>query len=447
MTAYWIDKLNESASRLHKEDVLNQALVAAKLGMTEPQIFLGLTRATYDALITWGVKQVPTTEGIVGAENPWSDYNHMLQLLHRRALTGHAARDAIDTMSKRFDSHEWNTFCAPVLRKDLRAGISEKTVNKVCKGTQWEIPVFSCQLATDCEGRPEMSGVKRIEPKLDGVRVLMVCQIDPDTDAAAVVAYSRNGQVFENFGHIESQLANAMPYLAGRSGHCAFVLDGEITDSSFQSLMRQARRKKNVNLEGAVFNVFDFIPLDDFQRGHWNDQLHKRLRVLNQIKPTIEKLPGVKLLDHIEVDLDTALGRDRFDRYCRDTVDAGFEGVMIKDLDAPYLCKRTTHWLKWKPTITVDVTIKEYEEGTGKNVGKLGAVRGSGVDSGRNFSVYVGGGYSDDERASLWRDRHLLPGRVMEVIADGVTKNQDGTYSLRFPRFGRFRDTLTGDKE
>ena len=168
MTASWINKLNESDSRIHKETVLQQALAAEKLGSGNAEQFLHLTHLCYNPYLTFGVRQVPTTEDIEGAENPWDDFKILLINLSERNLTGHAARDAIEVMSYRFDSEEWNTFCAPVLKRDLRAGISEKTINKICKKTKHEIPVFGCQLATDSTGRPEMSGLKRLEPKLDG---------------------------------------------------------------------------------------------------------------------------------------------------------------------------------------------------------------------------------------------------------------------------------------
>jgi ATP-dependent DNA ligase len=47
---------------------------------------------------------------------------------------------------------------------------------------------------------------------------------------------------------------------------------------------------------------------------------------------------------------------------------------MIKDLDAPYECKRSTFWMKWKPVITVDLNIVGFEQGTGRNLGRLGPV-------------------------------------------------------------------------
>jgi len=39
-----------------------------------------------------------------------------------------------------------------------------------------------------------------------------------------------------------------------------------------------------------------------------------------------------------------------------------------------------------------------------------------------------------------------LVGQVVEVRADAITQNQDGTYSLRFPRFLRFRGFIAGEK-
>ena len=447
MSAGWINKLNESDSRLHKEDVLKQALEAATLGSTNAVNFLTLTKITYNPYITFGVRKVSDTVGIVGAENPWDDFDDLLKELAQRGLTGNKALEAIDAMSERFDSEEWNTFCAPVIRRDLRCGISDKTINKVCKKTDYEIPIFGCQLATNSEGRPEMKGNKRLEPKLDGVRVLMMVVYSNDGEIITT-CYSRNGKVFENFGHIEEQIRSKFTKLVractkvdqGRSLIDGFVLDGEVIGNTFQELMRQARRKENVQAEDSVFNVFDIIPLQDFRRGHWNAQLRKRIALLDAMRPVIDELTNVELLPHIMVDLDTAAGRDQLDRYAKDQVNAGFEGIMIKEMEAPYLCKRSTDWMKWKPTITVDLEVIGVEEGTGRNVGRLGALVCAGVDDGKEISVNVGSGFSDADRDNYWSDSNFIIGRTAEILCDVITQNQDGTYSLRFPRFVRFRD-------
>jgi DNA ligase-1 len=442
MSASWIHKLNESDSRLHKEDVIKQALEASVLGSSNAINFLSFVKACYNPYVTFGVRQVPDTTGITDAENPWEEFNELMLQLSQRRLTGHAARDAIQSTAERFDSEEWNTFLAPVLRRDLRAGISDKTINKICKKTDYEIPIFGCQLATNSEGRPEMKGIKRLEPKLDGVRMLLMV-IPGASEGITTICFSRNGKQFDNFGHIEEQISNNFVKIA--RGHQnalinGFVLDGEVIGNTFQELMRQARRKTDVQADDSVFNIFDIIPLSDFREGHWNAQLHKRINILEHIRHVVDTMPNVELLPHIMVDLDTAAGKDQLERYAKDNVNAGFEGIMIKELQAPYICKRSTDWMKWKPTLTVDLEVVGVEEGTGRNLGRLGALVCHGVDDGKEITVNVGSGFSDTDRDDYWNNRNLVIGRTAEVLCDVITQNQDGTYSLRFPRFVRFRD-------
>ena len=224
------------------------------------------------------------------------------------------------------------------------------------------------------------------------------------------------------------------------------MLDGEIVGESFQKLMRQAHRKSDAETTGMVYHVFDMIPLEDFERGHWNAQQHKRLSLLDKARERLTKTDPVQIMPGLEVDLDTAEGQDIMRRFAEDAVTAGYEGIMIKDLDAPYECKRSSFWMKWKPTITVDLNITGFEAGTGRNSGRLGAIICEGEDNGRHIMVNVGSGLSDSDRDQYWAARSDLLGRVIEVQADAVTQNQDGSYSLRFPRFVRFRGFEAGEK-
>lgn len=447
MSASWIKSLQESDSRLHKEEVLRKALTAAELGSKNADTFLFLAGMCYNPYITFGVRQVPSIVDTLSDENPWDEFVKLLAELNDRELTGNAAHEAIDAMSARFSEDEWNLFCAPVIRRDLRAGVSVTTLNKILKGTGYVVPVFGCQLATNSEGRPEMSGTKRIEPKLDGVRVIM--EVVRKMSGYAITCYSRNGKEFENFGHITSQISESAGKMITAMGpsignmSSGFVLDGEVIGNTFQELMRQARRKENVQATDSVFNIFDIMPLRDFREGHCNAQLRKRIAVLENIRPLIDTMPNVELLPNVNINLDTEEGKKELQRYANAQVEAGFEGIMIKELEAPYECKRNTHWMKWKPTITVDLDVVNLEEGTGRNQGRLGALVCSGEDDGKQIKVNVGSGFSDSERDSLWADHVELDcvvGRKVEILCDVITQNQDGTYSLRFPRFVRFRD-------
>ena len=119
---------------------------------------------------------------------------------------------------------------------------------------------------------------------------------------------------------------------------------------------------------------------------------------------------------------------------------------MIKDPDAKYECKRSTAWLKQKPFVEVSLEVKDVEEGTGRNEGRLGAFVCEGQDDGRTIKVNVGSGFSDSDRDTFWTGRSSIVGNIVEVRADAVTQNQDGTWSLRFPRFKTFRGMELGEK-
>ena len=441
VAADWIRDLESSDSRLHKEAVIEKALMAAKLGSANAQCFLFNCYQAYNPYFVFGVKKVPETEGLEGKPNPWPKFWGMLEGLRTRSLTGHNAKTAIEFMSEQFDSVEWNGLARRVIIKDLRCGITERTLNKVLENTEWRIPVFECQLATDSEKHAgKMTGQKRIEQKLDGVRVLAVLT------SKSTNLYSRNGKPFENFLHIVEQLDRIKAKLIGITHKAGIVLDGEIIGESFQALMKQAQRKSDVETTDMVYSVFDIIPLDDFERGYWNAQQYKRLAQLEDFRGIFDSTETVRIMDGIEVDLDTAEGHDIMRRYAQDAVAAGFEGIMIKDMGAPYECRRSTFWMKWKPTITVDLNIIGFEEGTGRNAGRLGAIICEGVDDDRTIRVNVGSGFSDSDRDGYWSARDELLGNVVEVMADAVTQNQDGTYSLRFPRFVRFRGFEAGEK-
>ena len=442
MAAGWIRDLESSDSRIHKEKTIEKALMAAKLGSTDAQCFLFNCYQAYNPFYAFNIRQVPETDGLINKPNPWPRFWALLEDLRTRGITGNRARDKIQECAEEFDSEEWNNLARRVLTKDLRCGISEKTLNKVLGKTEYKIPVFTCQLAQDSTDQPKkLKGIKRLEVKLDGVRVLAV------VDGANVTLFSRNGKEFENFPQIADAIEDARKHFQyGRGTGGRFVLDGEIVGETFQKLMKQAHRKSDAVTDGMVYHIFDLIPLDSFQEGHCNMQQYKRLEWIETARDRLLDTPCLRIMNGIEVDLDTAEGHDVMNRFAQDAVAEGFEGIMIKSTDAPYECKRSDFWMKWKPTITVDLNIVGFEEGTGRNLGRLGAIICEGVDDDRRICVNVGSGFSDTLRDEYWTSRSELLGDVVEVEADAVTQNQDGSYSLRFPRFVRFRGFEPGEK-
>ena len=426
-----ISKLEADNSRLAKEAILQEAF---NEGL--PEFFDGLCMAL-DPLVTFGVKAVPERSDILTGQGlTWKDFKVLADQLINRELTGHAARDAIELFMSVATVEQWNGFYRRILIKDLRCGVSEKTVNKIAPGT---VPVFTCALAHDsAKHEKKMAGKKQIEVKLDGVRVLAVCK------GGKVELFSRNGKQFHNFDHI---IAEIEAVLAAKPAPYDCVLDGEVMSADFQDLMKQLQRKDGKKATDAVLHLFDFIQLKDFLEGGWDKpQTYRSNLVKYWVLENQDLLEHVQALDWEDVDLDTPEGQERFVALNKQAVDGGYEGVMIKDIDAPYECKRTHAWLKAKPFIEVTLEVTDIEEGTGRNEGRLGAFVCEGVDDDRHIAVNVGSGFTDANRDDFWNHRDSVKGNLVEVRADAITQNQDGTYSLRFPRFKTFRGFEVGEK-
>ena len=430
-----IEQLEADNSRLAKEAVLLEAM---QEGLDE---FFEGVRMTLDPLVTFGVKAVPERSDILTGQGlDWPTFKVLANQLINRELTGHAARDAIELAMSVATTEQWNGFYRRILIKDLRCGMSEKTVNKVAKEfPQYAVPIFGCQLAHDGANHPKkMTGVKQIEVKLDGVRVLAVCK------GGKVELFSRNGKQFHNFPHIIEEIEAV---LAAKPAPYDCVLDGEVMSADFQDLMKQLQRKDGKKATDAVLHLFDFIPLENFLAGSWDkDQTTRSNYVKYWVKENADLLEHVVACEWEDVDLDTPEGEQRFKDINAAAVAGGYEGVMIKDVTAPYECKRSHAWLKAKPFIEVTLEVVGVEEGTGRNEGRLGAIVCHGQDDGKDIRVNVGSGFTDDNRTVFWSGRNALIGQLVEVRADAVTQNQDGTYSLRFPRFKTFRGFEPGEK-
>jgi DNA ligase-1 len=225
----------------------------------------------------------------------------------------------------------------------------------------------------------------------------------------------------------------------------SYVIDGEVVSNSFQDLMKQVHRKSDVKAQDARLAVFDIIPLVEFKKGESIQGQRRRSNMLKTFEKIFEQC-FCDLVPQEEVELGTMVGDTMFKDYNKKAVEAGYEGIMIKDVDAVYQCKRSHSWLKMKPFIEVSLEVKDVEEGTGRNEGKLGAFICEGLDDGKQINVNVGSGFTDINRDEFWVSKDTIPGQIVEVRADAVTQNQDGTYSLRFPRFLRFRGFKAGEK-
>lgn len=421
-----IKLLRSDNSKLFKQEVISQH-------MDNEEFVEGLKYAL-TPLITYGVQSVPPiidhyrayTYNEELTQSTWPKFKELLDKLSRRELTGHAARDAIIEIEEGCCSDTWNDWYRPILLKDLKAGFSEKTVNKVAKGT---IPVFGCMLARDgAKEEKKLVGEVLIENKYDGVRCIAIVQNN------TAILYSRNGKVFPNFPHIEAALS--------KPEFNNMVFDGEIMSENFQALMKQVYRKTDVDTSDAYMALFDVLDLLEFNEGKGKCNTVERKQILAEL-PFDE---CIRKVDFTRVNLDTSEGQQIFKNMNKIAIAEGYEGLMVKPVGSIYECKRSASWLKIKPIIEVTLTIIDIEEGQGKFEGTTGALVCEGIDDGVIIGVNVGSGLTDEMRESIWNNRDDVIGQLVEIRADAITQAENGEYSLRFPRFKTFRGFEIGEK-
>ena len=420
-----IKKLESDNSRLFKEDVVKENL--------KNLIFQEGLAMCLDALVTFGVKQIPKSKED-GKGLDWDTFKKGATLLIERERTGHAARDLIEDLMHSAKINQWNDWYRRILIKDLRCGVSEKTVNNVAKkmNLDFRVPVFSCMLAHDGAKHPKkITGNCLVEYKYDGVRVIAIVKNNKAT------LYSRNGKIFNNFPHIEEALS--------KSEYNNLVLDGEVMSDDFQALMKQVYRKSGAETDDAYLALFDILPLKEFNNGKSKLNTLDRKKQLDQLSQTFESC--IKLVDYAILNFDDEKDNQKFSKMNKEALDKGYEGLMIKPSENYYESKRSHAWLKIKPFIEVTLKIVSIQEGTGKHSGKLGAFQVEGTDDGKFFSLSVGSGLTDDDRDKFWKSKEKLIGMLVEIRADAITQSIEGEhYSLRFPRFKCFRGFKQDEK-
>jgi len=418
-------ELESDNSRLFKEGIVEKHL--------KDKVFQEGLVMCLDPLTTFGVKQVPECNED-GDGLSWNDFKKAADQLIDRKKTGHAARDLILDLINSSKIDQWNNWYRRILIKDLRCGVSEKTVNNVAKkmDLEFRVPIFSCMLAHDGAKHPKkIKGDCLVEYKYDGVRVVAIVKNGKAT------LYSRNGKIFTNFPHIESALS--------KKEYNNYVFDGEVMSDDFQALMKQVYRKSGAKTDDAYLALFDILPLKEFNDGKSKLNSIERKEKLNELAQTFED--AIKLVDYEIINFDTEEGQIKFSDMNKEALEKGFEGLMIKPNDNFYECKRSHAWLKIKPFIEVTLKIIDIQEGSGKHEGKLGAFHVEGEDDGKFFSLSVGSGLTDDDRERFWAAKDKLVGRMVEIRADAITQSIEGEhFSLRFPRFKNFRGFKEDEK-
>ena len=326
-----------------------------------------------------------------------------------------------------------------IMVKDLKLGVNVTTLNKVFgKGF---IPKFDVQLA-ESYAKQKPGSLKNkevcITEKLDGFRIVY--------NPVQEKFFTRKGQEYEGLEHLIPELNDLCVAISEDNlvhGEDV-VIDGELVHEPVEGLNSQelyaltssAARKKGRHRDKLKlqFHVFDFVPLNEFMSGLTTLRYKARRSIMDVAFVALSDLKHVKPV--------TVFYMGKFDEeilltHLKQVEALGGEGLMINLMEGTYECKRTKKLLKVKTFKDADVLVTGIVEGTGKNLGKLGAVEVKFLHNGKEMTCEVGSGFTDDERLMYWEHPENIVGKVIEVKYFEVTQNEkDKTkYSLRFPTF------------
>ncbi len=329
-------------------------------------------------------------------------------------------------------------------------------------------PALAERLPTAEEILEKMHGRCAVESKYDGLRA----QVHVDRKSKRVEIFSRRlERLTEMFPEIT---AAALKEVNADKA----ILEGEAiaydeTTNQFRAFQETIQRKRKHGVEEMSTEMplhlfaFDLLYLDG--ESYLNKKYSERRKTLESI---VKGNGTIRLSDMMLVTKPKEM-----ERYFETAIEDGLEGIVAKDLDAPYIAgARKFSWIKMKRSYkgelsdTVDLVVVGYYRGRGIRTefgfgGMLAAVYNEKTDMFETITR-IGTGFTEENMRALKKlfekiktakrparvesliepDYWIEPKYVVTVRADEITKSPMHTagrhkegdeeigYALRFPR-------------
>jgi len=276
-----------------------------------------------------------------------------------------------------------------------------------------------------------------VEYKYDGARYQIHFRRKIET---TVIIFNRKGKV------VTDKFPDIVEEILSWKIEEPFIIDTEIypveSDGRPAPFKKMGTRIHSKNVKEAVekcpveLAVFDCMMFND--ENLMDSPLKDRINI-------IYKFPKQAVRSTIKEDNDI---------FYNLSINDGYEGIMIKDLNATYQSgKRSVAWAKYKPPrFELDVVITGARYGDGKRSSVFASYDIAVKDDNEYISVgSIGTGFSDIDLLYLTNEgkkivsgindktHKWLPRIVLEVTCDLVTRDADGNLGLRFPRMLRIR--------
>ena len=417
-----LEILNEIASdagRLHKLAVITRN----KDNKTLKRLF----QLAYDPFTQFYIRKIPNYTPNTQPTNVSLDFAlDSLNDLATRKYTGHAGIAHLKNLLEVLSADD-ATVIERVVGKDLRVGCTEGTANKVWPNLVHEYP---CMLASVYDEKlvSKLHWPAMAQLKMDGMRFNAIVK------DGAVQLRSRNGKLIDLRGHLDSQfLELAQGKNVVFDGELVVKQNGKLLDRQTGNGILNKAVKGTITVveaEMVCATVWDMIDSNDFQRGKGVTPYSTRwFDLCNAINTSeTEDISLVACFFVANVDEAWLL----FQKF----LDAGQEGIILKDIHSIWEDKRAKHQIKFKGELECDLKITGIIEGTGKYAGMIGALKCESDDG--LIKVDVGSGFDDEGRKAT-----DLVGKIAAIKYNARIVNKQGEHSLFLPILLEVREDKT----
>jgi len=247
-----------------------------------------------------------------------------------------------------------------------------------------------------------------VQPKYNGVR----CRAVPLEDGNYILLSSEEN-VIHSVPHINKVLDTL------KLGH---ELDGELYRHTmpFEEIVSITSRTVNLHDYYGVmqFHVFDIVN---------EEPQSSRIVRLSSLKNSLRHIQKIQIAPFYLCDNLTEIMRI-YDNILM----AGYEGIIVRQCNAPYERKRSTWVMKFKPKREDEYVIRWFQEEISVGGIPKGCLGSLICESGDGETFSVGTGFSEDQRHELWKGRSSLPGKIVRVQYQHLTSRK------KVPRFPVF---------
>lgn len=347
------DKIGMTAGRNEKQDLLNKLL-------KDSQIAKDVVRYAYNPLLTFGIIPTKEHDDLANIELSGYDFEEnetfkFLDDLISRKLSGDNAKTELKKQLTVLDGNSAKLLVR-ILRKDLKGGFAESSINKAVKGLIPEFPYMRCSLQSDVDlSKWEWEKGIISQEKADGVFASLNIPLNEDETPMFV---SRQGSKFpsEPFSHIFSEpLQKGFQYhgelLVERDGA---VLPRETGNGILNSVLKGGSFAEN---EKPIYMVWDMIPINEAtSKNEYKASYINRFKsLLNMTKTTT----NVKLIP-------TVIVKNLKDAYkhFQKMLEQGKEGTIIKKPTMTWRDGTSKEQVKLKVEADVELEIVSIQMGT-----------------------------------------------------------------------------------